>query len=881
MSKVNAIVGPDTILTDDSGVVRILGTHIPLGTKQEWACREYLKKKIGSAFQESVDLTLTQDAAQTTSKLIDNEDGNANLLRHIAIGAGADQLSELMVAAGLCKKYDLQGGSGYTAADLENNSTLDTNESAALSATRIIHNATYGGLFSTPVPQHGIYSPSAGNYRRIYVDLTNGGNSVITHLLSLLTGTEDLVTTLTELEGSYTSIAVNGEGFRVPHPSSPTCDFLILLGAADGNGITYDFSTDFAWVANSLTQLAAKQDWGVIGSNDDTIGSYSANDRVYSRYSVAFGFPSGAINEDADTILAWIRQERIGSQLPTVASTVGPSRTLYPSIPAQRRDPELGAIPAPRNPLDWVPQRSAIRELGLNRKIYYSGSDCLVFMNGQFLDQASAIAHSISVSTKPQFDYHRIHPKFFSRGKVAIRGVIRFPIVTPNLIASIVRLSKPQGHFEARDFVVKSFAALPETIIRIRELYTKALEDSNTVDLNAAIDYYNEFNRTQQNSLVPHQRLYKTSDRNRNSNSPMPQDFGHAPGLSFRQDSGFLEEKAESVAIFMGASDFINFDNTIREPMFVTNYEDVWFTDISTGFSPDSQTVEAQVNFVARQYKEFEYNNYDEEESRRRLVTPGEAWRRKIITDSSGGKDTGNPGRFPLAPQASGISSLGNPYDLNNLERGWTTMTLNDGGDLGGTAAGLINDNKARYERTAQMLESLFKGSDQVGSTAPSFTIPWYVVGLIHYRETGSIFDGSAEFAKTIIDGTALSAEAALHNNPLNFSAAEAWEGDAAHHFHDRHLHGGRYNLLAGSQLDAGWTAQKILQFTHAWNGFGYWDEDTGINSPYLWGYTSHHTTGKYASDGNYSSTATEAQPGTANMLKRLIQLTHISDPGI
>lgn len=71
------------------------------------------------------------------------------------------------------------------------------------------------------------------------------------------------------------------------------------------------------------------------------------------------------------------------------------------------------------------------------------------------------------------------------------------------------------------------------------------------------------------------------------------------------------------------------------------------------------------------------------------------------------------------------------------------------------------------------------------------------------------------------------------------------------------------------------WSLEHILYLTEEYNGFGYMK--MGKASPYVWGLTNIAGLGKYIKDGKYSATAVETQPGTAALLRRLMDL----DPSI
>jgi peptidoglycan hydrolase-like protein with peptidoglycan-binding domain len=60
-----------------------------------------------------------------------------------------------------------------------------------------------------------------------------------------------------------------------------------------------------------------------------------------------------------------------------------------------------------------------------------------------------------------------------------------------------------------------------------------------------------------------------------------------------------------------------------------------------------------------------------------------------------------------------------------------------------------------------------------------------------------------------------------------------------------------------------------------AYNGWGYFYR--GANSAYVWSWTSQYSSGKFVSDGKWSATAVDQQPGCAAMLRGLIDAGHVT----
>ena len=70
------------------------------------------------------------------------------------------------------------------------------------------------------------------------------------------------------------------------------------------------------------------------------------------------------------------------------------------------------------------------------------------------------------------------------------------------------------------------------------------------------------------------------------------------------------------------------------------------------------------------------------------------------------------------------------------------------------------------------------------------------------------------------------------------------------------------------------WSLLRFLYLWEAYNGWGYYYH--GINSPYLWSFSNNYVSGRYVSDGVWSSSSVSKQVGAAVLLKWIMA----SDPG-
>lgn len=131
---------------------------------------------------------------------------------------------------------------------------------------------------------------------------------------------------------------------------------------------------------------------------------------------------------------------------------------------------------------------------------------------------------------------------------------------------------------------------------------------------------------------------------------------------------------------------------------------------------------------------------------------------------------------------------------------------------------------------------------------------PWYAVGIIHYMEC------DCNFNEHIHNGNPLTGRTydapsgrpiADPINPPNYS----WEESVTD-----------WVRLKKWDVWVDWQIPDILYRCEQNNGFG--NEAHGINSPYLWSYTSNYVKGKFVSDGKFNPDAISKQVGSAILLK-------------
>jgi len=144
--------------------------------------------------------------------------------------------------------------------------------------------------------------------------------------------------------------------------------------------------------------------------------------------------------------------------------------------------------------------------------------------------------------------------------------------------------------------------------------------------------------------------------------------------------------------------------------------------------------------------------------------------------------------------------------------------------------------NKARYETVADKLN-----------------IPWNFIAIIHCME------GSLSFSRHLHNGDPLTARTVQvpKGRPLTGNPPFSWEDSAVDAL-----------TMEGFTRTTDWSITGMLYSFEKYNGMGY--RKKGINSPYLWSYSNHYTSGKFTMDGVFDPKAVSKQIGAAVLLRRM-----------
>jgi len=180
----------------------------------------------------------------------------------------------------------------------------------------------------------------------------------------------------------------------------------------------------------------------------------------------------------------------------------------------------------------------------------------------------------------------------------------------------------------------------------------------------------------------------------------------------------------------------------------------------------------------------------------------------------------------------------------------WAAMTILPGRKAGLDAnARRILSHKDVYQAVERKLVSL------------GHYVPWWAIGVIHLREAD--LNMNAQLAQ---------------GDPLSRRSVHVPAGRGPFLGPDAFLRGCLDALIDCAPHTAlwhDWSSGGTATAFELYNGLGY--ANMGRPSPYNWSGSDQYRSGKYVSDGVYSSTAVDVQPGCMAVLRSMMAL----DPSI
>ncbi len=165
-----------------------------------------------------------------------------------------------------------------------------------------------------------------------------------------------------------------------------------------------------------------------------------------------------------------------------------------------------------------------------------------------------------------------------------------------------------------------------------------------------------------------------------------------------------------------------------------------------------------------------------------------------------------------------------------------------------------------KAKEAGEMADAIIKNKAKYHAVEVETNVPWWVVGLLHMRESGFSFKGHLH------NGDPLTART-THvpaGRPRDSQPPFTWSFSA--------IDSMRYAGFAGK---SNWDLVTALYRMERYNGMGY-RQKYGLPSPYLWAGCAIERPGKYIQDGKFSTSAVDAQIGVAVVLNVLLSRGHV-----
>lgn len=141
----------------------------------------------------------------------------------------------------------------------------------------------------------------------------------------------------------------------------------------------------------------------------------------------------------------------------------------------------------------------------------------------------------------------------------------------------------------------------------------------------------------------------------------------------------------------------------------------------------------------------------------------------------------------------------------------------------------------------------VFAGRSKYKEASRLCSVPWQVLGAIHYRES------HCDFSRQLLNGQKWNKKTTLV--PKNLGPWESWEQSCVECMAPRIK---KYNKTPG----------EWLEWIEKFNGFGY--RNRGYFSPYVFAGTNYYYKGLYVADGKFDPMKTDKRVGALAILKEL-----------
>lgn len=139
--------------------------------------------------------------------------------------------------------------------------------------------------------------------------------------------------------------------------------------------------------------------------------------------------------------------------------------------------------------------------------------------------------------------------------------------------------------------------------------------------------------------------------------------------------------------------------------------------------------------------------------------------------------------------------------------------------------------------------------------------VPWWFIGLLHYRESDCDFN------------THLHNGDSLRRRTYHVPAGRPLHGSPPFTFEESAIDALQQK---GYDKETDWSDEHICYRLEVFNGMGYRMYHPNVPSPYLWGGTNHYVAGKYTSDGHFDSSHVDTQLGTVPLMMTIRKMANV-----
>lgn len=162
----------------------------------------------------------------------------------------------------------------------------------------------------------------------------------------------------------------------------------------------------------------------------------------------------------------------------------------------------------------------------------------------------------------------------------------------------------------------------------------------------------------------------------------------------------------------------------------------------------------------------------------------------------------------------------------------------------------------------ASVAKKLVAAKDRYQAIEDSTGVPWFVIAVIHQRESSQRWD------RSIAQG-----------DPWNKKSTHVPKGRGPFKSFEDAAVDALKNCAPYAARWKDWSPGGTMTLLEHYNGLGY--ANRGLPSPYIWSGTDQYVKGKYIADGKFSATAVDKQLGCAGLILAMQDLdTSVSFDG-